>query len=46
MTTENKNQLILLKIKNLIISKEFEFSKANRENNLGGWLSNHEEAIQ
>lgn len=46
MNINIKNQLILLKIKNLILSKEFEIAKATRENNMGNWLSDHDGAIR
>lgn len=38
-------ELLLLKLRDVIASKEFEIAIANRENNMDGWLSDHKEAI-
>lgn len=45
----NNNQTIelwLLIIRSLVANKEMEVAKANRENSMGGWLSDHEAAAR
>jgi len=36
-----EQEVLLLRIRNLIISREFNTAAANRELYLGGWLSDH-----
>jgi len=38
-------ELALLKIRSLIADKEFEIALANRELQLGGWISDHQRSI-
>lgn len=35
-------QILLLKIRNLVAAREMNTASANRELSLGGWLSDHE----
>ncbi len=43
MTTPS--QEMLLKIRSLIADKEFEIALANRELQLGGWITDHQHSI-
>ena len=46
MNNDPTIQIWLLRIRSLIADKEMEVAKANRENSMGGWLSDHEGAVR
>ena len=46
MNNDPTIELWLLRIRSLIADKEMEVAKANRENSMGGWLSDHEAAAR
>ena len=45
MTIDQQSELRLLQIRSLIVNKEMQVATANRELSLGGWLQNHQIAI-